>query len=170
MLPAPSPHADGTGLSTGPACPNASTPPGVDCVTRQAGAMLLRPLPQLPASPFTGVDGRLRRGGDSQLQYTTLPAGSDPSLSNAAPSWASIVETGRAPPVSLCFRKLPFHRERISSACMSCASPMVSPPVSQYVAQQELRKLRFPAGSELHQQSLPLKLPRSCSDGAAVGT
>ncbi len=94
MLPA-SPHADGTGRSTGPArqttpCLNASPPPGVDGMTRQVGAMLSRPLPYLCASPFTGVDGGLRRGGD-RLQFTTLPAGSDPSLFSAAPSWARVV-------------------------------------------------------------------------------
>jgi hypothetical protein len=99
MLPVPSPHVDGTGRSTGPArqttpCPNASPPPGVDGVNRQAGATLLRPLPHLPASSFTGVDGRLRRGGDKQQQYTTLPAGSDPSLSSTAPSWARVVRDG----------------------------------------------------------------------------
>jgi hypothetical protein len=65
----------------------------------------LRPLPHLPASPFTGVDGRLRRGGDTQQQYATLPAGSDPSLSSAAPSWARVVRDGASatsqPPLSL---------------------------------------------------------------------
>jgi hypothetical protein len=35
----------------------------------------------------------LRRGRDRQ-QYTTLPAGPDPSFSSAAPSWASIVRDG----------------------------------------------------------------------------
>jgi hypothetical protein len=121
MLPAPSSHVDGTGRSTGPArqttpCPNASPPPGVDGVTRQAGATLLRPLPHLPASPFTGVDGRLRRGGDRQQQYTTLPAGSDPSLSSAAPSWARVVRDGASatsqpplPQAALSLREDFFH-------------------------------------------------------------
>jgi hypothetical protein len=49
--------------------------------------------PFLPASRFTGVDGRLRKGGDRQ-QYTTLPAGSNPLLSSAAPSWARVVRDG----------------------------------------------------------------------------
>lgn len=64
----------------------------------------MRPLPHLPASPFTGVDGRLRRGGNTQQQYATLPAGSDPSLSSAAPSWARVVRDGASatslPPLS----------------------------------------------------------------------
>jgi hypothetical protein len=146
-----------------PLAPMPPPPPGVDGVNRQAGATPLRPLPHLPASPFTGVDGRSRRGGDTQQQYATLPAGSDPSLSSAAPSWPELFETGRAPPVSTRFR-----RERISFACMSCASPMVSPLVSQYAAQRELKKSRCPAGSEPQQQSSPHKLPHASGGGAAA--
>ncbi len=44
------------------------------------------PLPQRLPPP--GVDGIPRQ------QYTTLPAGSDPSLSSAAPSWARVFEMG----------------------------------------------------------------------------
>ncbi len=61
----------------------------------------MQPPSYLPASPITGVDGRLRKGGDRQ-QYTTLPAGSNPSLSSAAPYWARVVRDGlntiRRPP------------------------------------------------------------------------
>jgi hypothetical protein len=43
--------------------------------------------------PFTGVDGRLSRGGSWQ-QHTSLPADPNPSLSSTAPSWASVVRDG----------------------------------------------------------------------------
>ncbi len=75
MLPAPSPRADGAaGQSKG------SAP-----TTRH-------PSPRLPAYPFTGVDGRLCREGGTQQQSIPQPA--DPTLSTAAPSWASVIRDG----------------------------------------------------------------------------
>jgi hypothetical protein len=120
---------------------------------RQAGAKLLRPLPYLPASPLTGVDNRLRRGRDRQ-QYTTLPASSDPSLSSAVPSWARVVRDGASatsqpplPQVTLSPRE---EFLRLSELCVANGFT---------VAQWATSKLRFPAGSEFHQQTLPLKSP-----------
>jgi hypothetical protein len=72
--------------------PHQCLPPSRGRWRYQAGrGHTIATLPYLPDSPFTGVDDRLRRGRDRQQQYTTLPAGSDPSLSSAAPSWARVV-------------------------------------------------------------------------------
>ncbi len=98
MLPAPCPRADGAaGRSTDSArhpTPRLSASPslGVDGMPRQAGNTLVHPSPLLLASPFTGVDGRLCREGGIQQQSFPLPA--NPTLSTAAPSWASVVRDG----------------------------------------------------------------------------
>jgi hypothetical protein len=98
MLPAPCPRADGApGRSTDSArhpTPRLSASPslGVDGMPGQAGNTLVHPSPLLLASPFTGVDGRLCREGGIQQQSFPLPA--NPTLSTAAPSWASVVRDG----------------------------------------------------------------------------
>jgi hypothetical protein len=46
---------------------------------------------------------------------------------------------------------------------------MVSPLMSQYAVQRELKKSRCPPGSELQQQSSPHKLPHAAA-AAAIET
>ncbi len=100
MRPAPSPHADGAAGQSTDSARQTTPPPQRLPLSRGRwrtkagwGHAVATPSFASPLPPFTGVDGRLSRGG-SQQQHTTLPADPNPSLSSTVPSWASVVRDG----------------------------------------------------------------------------
>jgi hypothetical protein len=143
-----------------------ATSPHADGAAGQSSGSARQTIPPyLPASPFTGVDGRLRKGGDRQ-QCTTLPAGSDPSLSSAAPSWARVVRDGESatsqPPQSSFSPREDFFR--LYELCIA----NVFTACSQSVAPQAPRRFCSPARSEPHHLTPPLQSSNAAISGTAA--